>query len=328
MMKRKKTKGGVVVLAYHSIRKSKFNPYGTSVRPEYFQEHMAWLKKNHPVISLSDFILKKREEIIFDSTVVLTFDDGYADHYTKARPVLEKLSLPATFFVITGTVMAGESNWWERLESLLPFAEHFPEAWKFEAGEKTHCLRFQSDPKKVRSVLSSGVFDDFPKNLKKNLIQLSFILRDLETPERDRTLQELALMVGGKEVMSLETNILSTSQIKEMAANPLFEIGAHSVSHRTLSKLSIEKQRSEIFDSKKTLEEITGAAIRHFAYPFGSRSDYDSQTVNLVKEAGFESACTTELIWGASGYFEIPRLIIGDESVEEFRHRIEKVINQ
>ncbi len=328
MMTRQRTKGGAAVLAYHSIRKSKFNPYGTSVRPEYFQEHMAWLKKDHPVISLSDFILKKREEIISDNAVVLTFDDGYADHYTKARPVLEKLSLPATFFVIAGTVMAGESNWWERLESLLPFAEHFPEAWKFEAGDKTHCLRFQSDPKKVRSALSSGVFDDFPEELKKNLTELSFVLRNLDIVERNQVLQELARISGCKEPMNSGSNILSIDQLKKLAANPLFEIGAHTVSHRTLIRLEPEQQRSEIVESKKWLEEIMGTRIRHFAYPFGSRSDYDSGTVALVREAGFESACTTANQWGETGLLEIPRFVIGNEPIKTFRDHVGEIFSQ
>lgn len=65
------------------------------------------------------------------------------------------------------------------------------------------------------------------------------------------------------------------------------EVGAHTVNHVPLADLPPEKARTEIFNSKKMLEDLTGRPVRHFCYPWGSWND----TVrDLVIEAGYETA--------------------------------------
>jgi peptidoglycan/xylan/chitin deacetylase (PgdA/CDA1 family) len=69
------------------------------------------------------------------------------------------------------------------------------------------------------------------------------------------------------------------------------EIGSHGVSHRHLTRLSPSEARTEIFDSRKMLEDIAGRPVRHFCYPYG---DYDQAVRDLVGEAGYVTATTTE----------------------------------
>jgi peptidoglycan/xylan/chitin deacetylase (PgdA/CDA1 family) len=68
-------------------------------------------------------------------------------------------------------------------------------------------------------------------------------------------------------------------------------IGAHTCTHPRLSNIPRDRAREEIFSSKKKLEDRFGQAIEHFAYPFG---DYDDAVVELVREAGFKTACTMD----------------------------------
>jgi peptidoglycan/xylan/chitin deacetylase (PgdA/CDA1 family) len=49
-----------------------------------------------------------------DRHLAITFDDGYLDNFENARPVLEKLSLPATFFVVTDWMGTDVVPWWDR----------------------------------------------------------------------------------------------------------------------------------------------------------------------------------------------------------------------
>ena len=70
-----------------------------------------------------------------------------------------------------------------------------------------------------------------------------------------------------------------------------FEIGAHTVTHPNLSKLSETQQKQQIDESKATLESKLGITVNTFAYPSGK---YNDTTVNLVKEAGFQTAVTTQ----------------------------------
>lgn len=69
------------------------------------------------------------------------------------------------------------------------------------------------------------------------------------------------------------------------------EIGSHTVSHKDLTKLSLEEIRFELQESKKTLERILERSITSFAYPYGR---YNNFIVQEVKKAGYASARTTK----------------------------------
>ena len=83
-------------------------------------------------------------------------------------------------------------------------------------------------------------------------------------------------------------SLMDESQVREwlVAGN---WIGAHTCTHPRLSQLSRAQAKEEIQASKKKLEDQFSLRIDHFAYPFG---DYNLETVELVQEAGFQTACT------------------------------------
>ncbi len=68
-------------------------------------------------------------------------------------------------------------------------------------------------------------------------------------------------------------------------------IGAHTLTHPNLRRIPREQAREEIAASGKRLEDLFGVPIRHFCYPYGAR---DKALEELVQEAGYETACTTE----------------------------------
>ena len=90
----------VVVLCYHSVHPSR--PFA-SASPADFGRHLDWLLAHCEVVPL-DRILdaantpQGRERPV----VALTFDDGYADNYEFAFPLLQSRGLTATFFVTVG----------------------------------------------------------------------------------------------------------------------------------------------------------------------------------------------------------------------------------
>lgn len=76
-------------------------------------------------------------------------------------------------------------------------------------------------------------------------------------------------------------------------------IGAHTVSHPILARLTDDAARQEIGDSRRFLEELLGERIGLFAYPNGKPGeDYSPQTVAIVRGLGFDAAVSTE--WGCS----------------------------
>jgi peptidoglycan/xylan/chitin deacetylase (PgdA/CDA1 family) len=68
-------------------------------------------------------------------------------------------------------------------------------------------------------------------------------------------------------------------------------IGSHSLSHARLTRLTLRDAREEIFASKKKLEDAFGVPVEHFCYPYG---DWSEPVRELVLEAGYRTACTTQ----------------------------------
>ncbi len=119
---------------------------------------------------------------------------------------------------------------------------------------------------------------------------------------------------------------LTVEELRELAAAPEIEIGAHTVSHRILSNCPLEEQRREIVESKQQLESWTGAPVRAFAYPNGRPGfDYGEGTVSLVQEAGFDFGFTTRQAFAeANGsVLEIPRFVVlAAIDAAELAHRL------
>lgn len=84
--------------------------------------------------------------------------------------------------------------------------------------------------------------------------------------------------------------IMSEGQVREWLAAG-HEIGAHTLTHPHLTRLPAGPAREEIVGSKQRLEDRFGRAIEHFCYPYG---DWNPAVRDLVAEAGFLTACTTE----------------------------------
>jgi peptidoglycan/xylan/chitin deacetylase (PgdA/CDA1 family) len=68
-------------------------------------------------------------------------------------------------------------------------------------------------------------------------------------------------------------------------------IGSHSLTHPRLTRLSLRDAQEEILASKKKLEDTFGVAVEDFCYPYG---DWNEAVRDLVMEAGYGTACTTD----------------------------------
>ncbi|MBE9019311.1 polysaccharide deacetylase family protein [Chroococcidiopsidales cyanobacterium LEGE 13417] len=83
---------------------------------------------------------------------------------------------------------------------------------------------------------------------------------------------------------------VSWEQLKEMAADPLITVAAHSVTHpEDLRRLSDDKLQMEVTKSKQILENKLDIPIRYFTYPAGK---YNQKVAAAVKKAGYLSALT------------------------------------
>jgi peptidoglycan/xylan/chitin deacetylase (PgdA/CDA1 family) len=103
-----------VILMYHNIG---LPPKGARipnlyVTPRMFRFQMWYLKRaGFTVVSIGDLLALVSEGRFSANLAALTFDDGYADFYENAYPVLRRLGYPSTVYVVSG--FAAKSNAWD-----------------------------------------------------------------------------------------------------------------------------------------------------------------------------------------------------------------------
>lgn len=114
--------------------------------------------------------------------------------------------------------------------------------------------------------------------------------------------------VGVDHTMEL---LMDAAQVRDWL-NLGHDIGAHTLTHPHLDRIPLAQAREEICASKKRLEDAFGREIRHFAYPYG---DFNPDVVDLVREAGFATACTivTGLAGSETPPFMLPRLNVDSD---------------
>lgn len=111
------------VLMYHSVSpKSDKIMYRLIVSPEMFAKQMQFLKTHrYNIVDLETLgrLIRNKERIPF-RTVAVTFDDGFADNYAYAYPVLKKLGIPATIFIIYDEVGRAQNDRlnWEQIKEM------------------------------------------------------------------------------------------------------------------------------------------------------------------------------------------------------------------
>ncbi|WP_135548823.1 polysaccharide deacetylase family protein [Paenibacillus cymbidii] len=114
-----KTPIAIPVLNYHSISDSE--PGNSAVMPvAKFEEQLAYFARaGYTPLTLADYVA------VLEGTkpgpakpILLTFDDGYADNYTNAMPLLQQYGFPATLFMSPGTVDDPYYLSWEQVDQL------------------------------------------------------------------------------------------------------------------------------------------------------------------------------------------------------------------
>lgn len=112
----------LVILQYHHVATD--TPNSTSVTPEIFAEHMAYLAANHNIIGLDKALATiQNNEILPTNSVAITFDDGFTNILDNAHPILVKYNFPYTVFI--NPAIIGESSSqlkWHQIKKMQPLA--------------------------------------------------------------------------------------------------------------------------------------------------------------------------------------------------------------
>lgn len=101
-----------VVVALHRVLDTPGSD-GLTIDVRTFERFCTFFKRHFRVVSLRDLVHKLESGAGLNRELAITFDDGYRDNFENAAPVLERLSLPATFFVVSRWIGSDVVSWWD-----------------------------------------------------------------------------------------------------------------------------------------------------------------------------------------------------------------------
>jgi peptidoglycan/xylan/chitin deacetylase (PgdA/CDA1 family) len=319
-----------VILMYHRVGEPDLDPWSLHVTRKNFQEQMEILRKYANPISLRELAQAQQKGKVPRRSVVITFDDGYADNLYNAKPILERYDIPATFFIATGHIGQERGFWWDELQKLFLQPGKLPEKLTIEVDGAVHTWDL--------GIAANYSQDDYQRDKGRRAYEsdpssrLGFYYSVWQTiqcfPKEAQlpVIEQIKAWVGSEVVTDPEDRSLLPEELCTLGNRELTEIGAHTVTHPSLKEHAAEFQLKEIQESKAYLETLLNRPVTSFAYPYGS---YNTETVSLLQQAGLDYACSCieGLVWKGSNSFLLPRYHVHDWKGEEFSQNLEKWFN-
>jgi peptidoglycan/xylan/chitin deacetylase (PgdA/CDA1 family) len=321
-----------LILMYHRVTELPNDPYLLAVTPKHFAQQMEVIQRYGVPMRLGRLVEALQDGKLPNWAVVVTFDDGYADNLHNAKPLLECNDIPATVFVTTGHLGHPCEFWWDELDRLLLQPGTLPprlalnlngRTWQWELGETATYTT--ADYAHHRDWHIEQQDDPTPRQrLFRSLYQR---LHASTEGDRQQLLGELRTWAGAEPIGRPTHRALSPDEVGHLAAGGLVEIGAHAVTHPRLAELSVGAQREEIRCSRAHLEEVLNRPVTSFAYPHGS---YTRETLAVVREAGFSSACSsdTAVVRRDTDAFQLPRICVRDWDGETFARWLKGMVRR
>lgn len=271
--------GGIgTILMLHRVTACTERPDGPNrhlaITPAFLDVLIGETKRlGYQFVSMDEAVARIRAGGKAGQFAALTADDAYRDNLTEALPVLESHAAPITIYVAPGLTSGAVDLWWEVVDALV------------EAG------------KPISLKLADGAVEldcATPQARKLAFQRLSLHLTE-EVSEQDQraVLSDWALQAGIDASAPSRRLLLNWEEIRQIAEHPLVTIGAHTVHHYNLKRLSPEMAMREMYRSRSLIEGELGRAPRHFAYPYGYAAAAGMRETHLAREAGFVSAVTT-----------------------------------
>jgi peptidoglycan/xylan/chitin deacetylase (PgdA/CDA1 family) len=268
---------GAIVTLHHvrPPRPDRFQPnHLLEVTPRFLTRVVKSLRRSGlDFVSLDELHRHMTEGDFSRRFVCLTFDDGYRDTLQWAYPILQQAGVPFAVYVPTSFPDRLGELWWLVLEAVI--------ARNSRIGLVIDGRDCKFD---CRTVAEKRALYD----------ELYWYLRGLPTEAEMRTVVRNLAAVHRVDVAAFCDEFCMTwPELVQLASDPLVTVGAHTVNHSMLSKLSADGARSEIDLSRSVIEAALGVRPEHLSYPYGDRGSAGRREFEIAAELGFKTAVTT-----------------------------------
>lgn len=261
--------GSLLIFNYHKIPVSmaahSFNEVCAADFEKIFDNYREWFV----FFRLDEAVARLKLNSLPPRAAVMTFDDGYADWFDYLVPLLQKNSIPATFFITTNQLSRDLPFWHDRIAVAMCSRGEKPLPKGFDWG--------------------SANSNSMSTKINQRIIEIQEKVKYLTVPDREAA------------IVALEEGCVKNEDFRPFKAIDVvrlqeagFQIGAHSRLHPILTRCTEKEALDEIIGSREDLEVILREPVTAFAYPNGRPGiDYGPEHVRIVKEAGYQLAVTT-----------------------------------
>jgi peptidoglycan/xylan/chitin deacetylase (PgdA/CDA1 family) len=288
---------GIAILRYHSVQE-RADEFGGSLSVgithsrKVFEAQMELIKKEYHPLNLDDILdYLENKRSIPRKSVAITFDDGFADNYEIAAPILHRLGIKAAFYVTVNAIEYGCFPWFIRLRRA--FQRTRKEMWG--NSEKNGLFSLTNVKDKYAAFIYA----------------CEKCARLVGSSQTDMvTSIENELDVG--QIVYKRPPMMSWNQIESLRGEGHI-IGSHTLSHPNVVHISNHAMKCEIEQSKHRLEEKLRAKVIHFSYPSPILEPHWTEVTNeAVKKAGYSTGvtCTPGLVRKQDNPFSLHRIVV------------------
>jgi peptidoglycan/xylan/chitin deacetylase (PgdA/CDA1 family) len=298
--------GSCLVVMYHYVRDSQRTAFPSirALHPDAFAQQLDWLQDNYQIVTQQEI------EAAIDGSgslpgnpALLTFDDGFVDHYTTVFPMLSARGLTGVFFV-------AEQACAPRPRVLGVHKTHFllaklgAEAFGRAVLDECTVTTAAGSARQGR-VFGADRWEHADERAIKDLLNY-----ELSFEDADRVLDTLFARHLSDDETFARSLYLDAAMIGEMARGGMV-FGHHTRSHRMLSRLTPQQQRDELEGGVEWIRALTGRSTVSFCYPWGGPKTYSADTLRILAETGYSVAYNTvrrRADVTRDGRFELPRV--------------------
>lgn len=301
------------IAMYHYTRDLKHSRYpeikGLDV--PLFRQQLAYMKEHFRFVTMEQVICAAEGTAeLPENALLLTFDDGYADNYTFAMPLLEEFGAQGAFFIPGKTFTTHQLLDVNKIHYILASAD---------------ITRLLPDVKRKMDAYRGREYDYAPTEelfaqyavpSRYDSKETVFVKQMLQTvlPEKVRGQISSDLFeqyVGVTEEQLAYELYLTEDQLRAMKRHGMY-IGCHGYDHYWLGNLSPEQMRQDIAMGLDAIGALIDRGRWVMNYPYGS---YNAEVVDYIRSQGACLGLTTEVRAARIGTDEpllLPRLDCND----------------
>ena len=301
------------IVMYHYVRPIKNSKYYKikGLEIDGFKRQIEFFEKKFHFITIEELLDSAySNKAIPKNSILLTFDDGFKDHFSHVFPILKKLNIQGCFFPVA-----------KPIEKNLVLDVHKIHFILANTSEQNLVKEIFQSIRENKNKFSLKNPEDYFKELgipnrfdtKETIFIKRILQRELPKELRGKITDKLFTKFVSENESEFSKNLyLTINEMNEMSESGMY-FGSHTSSHEWLTHLEKDSLKNEIKESidflKKIQSDIQNLVI---CYPYG---DYNENVIEEITKFGFKAGLTTEVgtaIFARENIFKLKRFDTND----------------